>query len=154
LTKSQVKRLNALMQTCGFYDESGGLLIKWDYQVSGIGGGIVALYPKVLSLPLGLLDLTEIQSLECTLLSHWQLKQGCQFSDKNSYLIFHEALYFFMIGKSKSIQNFFLRASSIYVTTFDNQLNLFFESKCFIILLLSCFQHLVKFVLSYSTHLN
>jgi glutaminase len=33
LTKSQVKRLNALMQTCGFYDESGGLLIKWDYQV-------------------------------------------------------------------------------------------------------------------------
>jgi glutaminase len=32
LTKSQVKRLNALMQTCGFYDESG-LLIKWDYQV-------------------------------------------------------------------------------------------------------------------------
>jgi glutaminase len=33
MTKSQVKRLNALMQTCGFYDESGGLLIKWDYQV-------------------------------------------------------------------------------------------------------------------------
>jgi glutaminase len=36
---------------------------------SGIGGGIVALYPKVLSLPLGLLDLTEkeIQSLEYAL---------------------------------------------------------------------------------------
>jgi glutaminase len=42
------------MQTCGFYDESG----EFTYKVglpgkSGIGGGIVALYPKVLSLPLG-----------------------------------------------------------------------------------------------------
>jgi len=48
LTKSQVKRLNALMQTCGFYDESG----EFTYKVglpgkSGIGGGIVALFPKV-----------------------------------------------------------------------------------------------------------
>ena len=47
LAKSQVKRLNALMQTCGFYDESG----EFTYQVglpgkSGIGGGIAALYPK------------------------------------------------------------------------------------------------------------
>ena len=47
LTKSQVKRLNALMQTCGFYDESG----EFTYKVglpgkSGIGGGIVALYPN------------------------------------------------------------------------------------------------------------
>jgi glutaminase len=47
LTQSQVKRLNALMQTCGFYDESG----EFTYKVglpgkSGIGGGIVALYPK------------------------------------------------------------------------------------------------------------
>lgn len=47
LNKSQVKRLNALMQTCGFYDESG----EFTYRVglpgkSGIGGGIVALYPK------------------------------------------------------------------------------------------------------------
>jgi glutaminase len=46
LTKSQVKRLNALMQTCGFYDESG----EFTYRVglpgkSGIGGGIVALFP-------------------------------------------------------------------------------------------------------------
>jgi glutaminase len=48
LTRSQVKRLNALMQTCGFYDESG----EFTYKVglpgkSGIGGGIVALYPNV-----------------------------------------------------------------------------------------------------------
>jgi glutaminase len=47
LTKSQAKRLNAIMQTCGFYDESG----EFTYKVglpgkSGIGGGIVALYPK------------------------------------------------------------------------------------------------------------
>lgn len=48
LSRSQVKRLNALMQTCGFYDESG----EFTYKVglpgkSGIGGGIVALYPNV-----------------------------------------------------------------------------------------------------------
>lgn len=47
LTKSQIKRLNALMQTCGFYDESG----EFTYRVglpgkSGIGGGIVALHPQ------------------------------------------------------------------------------------------------------------
>ena len=47
LTKSQVKRVNAVMQTCGFYDESG----EFTYKVglpgkSGIGGGIAALYPK------------------------------------------------------------------------------------------------------------
>ena len=47
LNKSQVKRMNALMQTCGFYDESG----EFTYRVglpgkSGVGGGIVALLPK------------------------------------------------------------------------------------------------------------
>lgn len=46
LTSSQVKRMNAVMQTCGFYDEAG----EFSYLVglpgkSGVGGGIVAIYP-------------------------------------------------------------------------------------------------------------
>jgi len=46
LTESQVKRLNAVMLTCGFYDESG----EFAYKVglpgkSGIGGGIIAIHP-------------------------------------------------------------------------------------------------------------
>lgn len=47
LTKSQTKRVNAIMQTCGFYDESG----EFSFRVglpgkSGVGGGIVALFPS------------------------------------------------------------------------------------------------------------
>lgn len=47
LTRSQVKRMNALMLSCGFYDESG----EFAYEVglpgkSGVGGGIVAIYPN------------------------------------------------------------------------------------------------------------
>lgn len=50
LTSSQAKRINALMQTCGFYDESG----EFTYKVglpgkSGIGGGIAAVLPKQFS---------------------------------------------------------------------------------------------------------
>lgn len=46
LTSSQVKRINAIMQTCGFYDEAG----EFSYLVglpgkSGVGGGIAAVYP-------------------------------------------------------------------------------------------------------------
>lgn len=47
LTRSQVKRINAIMQTCGFYDEAGeftflvGLPGK-----SGVGGGIAAVCPR------------------------------------------------------------------------------------------------------------
>ncbi|MBP3830470.1 MAG: glutaminase [Bacteroidaceae bacterium] len=47
LTVSQVKRMNAIMQTCGFYDEAG----EFSYLVglpgkSGVGGGIAAIYPQ------------------------------------------------------------------------------------------------------------
>lgn len=46
LTSSQVKRINAIMQTCGFYDEAG----EFSYLVglpgkSGVGGGIAAVHP-------------------------------------------------------------------------------------------------------------
>lgn len=47
LTKSQAKRINALMQTCGFYDESGEFAFKVGLPgKSGVGGGIVAVHPK------------------------------------------------------------------------------------------------------------
>ena len=46
LSASKIKRLNAVMQTCGFYDEAG----EFTYLVglpgkSGVGGGIVAVHP-------------------------------------------------------------------------------------------------------------
>lgn len=47
LTKSQAKRINAIMQTCGFYDESGEFAFKVGLPgKSGVGGGIVALHPN------------------------------------------------------------------------------------------------------------
>jgi len=47
ITDSQAKRINAIMLTCGFYDEAG----EFAFEVglpgkSGVGGGIVALLPK------------------------------------------------------------------------------------------------------------
>lgn len=51
LTASQAKRINAIMLTCGFYDEAGAFA----YHVglpgkSGVGGGIVAVIPGVLAI--------------------------------------------------------------------------------------------------------
>ena len=46
LSESQSKRVNALMQTCGFYDESGEFAFKVGLPgKSGVGGGIIAIHP-------------------------------------------------------------------------------------------------------------
>jgi len=51
ITKSQSKRINALMQTCGFYDESGEFAFKVGLPgKSGVGGGIIALHPNQYSI--------------------------------------------------------------------------------------------------------
>jgi glutaminase len=51
LNGSKTKRINAIMQTCGFYDEAG----EFAYKVglpgkSGVGGGIVAICPNKYSI--------------------------------------------------------------------------------------------------------
>lgn len=46
LTTSRTKRVNAIMQTCGFYDESGEFAFRVGLPgKSGVGGGIVAVMP-------------------------------------------------------------------------------------------------------------
>src|SRR5699024_3283075 len=46
IATKEVKRINAIMETCGFYDEAG----EFSYRVglpgkSGVGGGIAAVHP-------------------------------------------------------------------------------------------------------------
>ena len=50
LTISQTKRISALMETCGCYDQAGDFAFKVGLPVkSGIGGGIVAILPEKFS---------------------------------------------------------------------------------------------------------
>ena len=47
LNSSKAKRINAIMQTCGFYDESGEFSFKVGLPgKSGVGGGIIAIHPE------------------------------------------------------------------------------------------------------------
>ncbi len=51
LNERQSKRVNALMQTCGFYDESGEFAFKVGLPgKSGVGGGIIAIHPDQYSI--------------------------------------------------------------------------------------------------------
>ena len=51
LNSSQTKRINAIMQTCGFYDESGEFSFKVGLPgKSGVGGGIIAIHPSKYSI--------------------------------------------------------------------------------------------------------
>lgn len=46
VSSSRAKRINAVMQTCGFYDEAGEFTFRVGLPgKSGIGGGIVAIHP-------------------------------------------------------------------------------------------------------------
>ncbi|MCB1584415.1 MAG: glutaminase [Marinicella sp.] len=51
LNPSQAKRINAIMLTCGFYDEAGDFAYKVGLPgKSGVGGGIVAVLPEKYSI--------------------------------------------------------------------------------------------------------
>lgn len=46
ISKSKTKRINSVMQTCGFYDEAGEFSFKVGLPgKSGVGGGIAAIHP-------------------------------------------------------------------------------------------------------------
>jgi glutaminase len=47
ISESHVRRINAVMQTCGFYDEAGEVAFRVGLPgKSGVGGGVVAVHPR------------------------------------------------------------------------------------------------------------
>ena len=51
LTSSQAKRVNAMLQTCGLYNDSGEFTFRVGLPgKSGVGGGIVAIIPNLLAI--------------------------------------------------------------------------------------------------------
>lgn len=51
LTPSKTKRINSIMQSCGFYDEAGEFSFKVGLPgKSGVGGGIIAIHPEKYSI--------------------------------------------------------------------------------------------------------
>lgn len=51
LNPSQTKRINAIMQLCGFYDEAGEFAFRVGLPgKSGVGGGIIAIHPGMYSI--------------------------------------------------------------------------------------------------------
>ncbi|NUO00456.1 MAG: glutaminase [Saprospiraceae bacterium] len=60
LTNSQAKRLNAVMLTCGFYDEAGEFAFRVGMPgKSGVGGGIVSVIPALLAIAVWSPELNE-----------------------------------------------------------------------------------------------
>ncbi len=60
LTVSQAKRLNAIMLTCGFYDQAGEFAFRVGMPgKSGVGGGIVAVIPNELAIAVWSPELNE-----------------------------------------------------------------------------------------------
>jgi glutaminase len=60
LTVSQAKRINAIMLTCGFYDQAGEFAFRVGMPgKSGVGGGIVAVIPNELAIAVWSPELNE-----------------------------------------------------------------------------------------------